>query len=68
MMTEAYLTTSKLIQYYGTVDNETGIGNIAQLPLNFNLLTDLKKVDANGVSTYIYIFKMAVRSCPLTQL
>ena len=50
MMTEAYLTTSKLIQYYGTVDNETGIGNIAQLPLNFNLLTDLKKVDANGVS------------------
>merc|ERR1712141_592348 len=53
MMTEAYLTTSKLIQYYGTVDNETGIGNIAQLPLNFNLLTDLKKVDANGLKNTI---------------
>ena len=38
MMTEAYMSADKLARYYGELTNQ--IGDISQMPLNFNLLSD----------------------------
>lgn len=44
MMTEAYLPSSKLARYYGNVTDQ--IGDIAHMPLNFNLLSDFETKDS----------------------
>ena len=42
MMTEGYVSSKELIEYYGTIDSSDGIGDISQLPINFCLVSDFK--------------------------
>ena len=44
MMTEAYVGNKELMEYYGIISN--GIGSIAQLPINFCLVSGDSKTNA----------------------
>jgi len=54
MMTEAFLTADKLTRYYGEVSNQ--IGDIAHMPLNFNLLSDFKEDSSFTAAAVMLIF------------
>ena len=41
MMTEAYVSDDELMEYYGEIDEITGIGSISQMPVNFGLVSNL---------------------------
>ena len=42
MMTEGYVGNEELMEYYGNIDQQTGIGDISHMPINFCLLSDFK--------------------------
>ncbi len=49
-MTEAYLTTSELVNYYGDkkemeLDDLSDRSTVSQMPINFALVSDLKSPD-----------------------
>ena len=41
MMTEAYVSDDELMEYYGEIDEITGIGSISQMPVNFGPVSNL---------------------------
>eukprot|EP00093_Oithona_nana_P000317 00317.XXX_1223_120_1 [CDS] Oithona nana genome sequencing. len=40
MMTEAYVSDDELMEYYGEIDEDTQIGSISQMPVNFGLISN----------------------------
>lgn len=53
MMTEAYMPSAKLARYYGNVADQ--IGDIAQMPLNFNLLSDFETKDSFSAAKVCFL-------------
>ena len=47
LMTEAYVGNEELMEYYGTISN--GVGSIAQLPINFCLVSGDSNTNAKKV-------------------
>ena len=39
MMTEAYVSDDELMEYYGEIDENTQIGSVSQIPVNFGLVS-----------------------------
>ena len=39
---KGYVGNKELMEYYGNIDNQTGIGDISHMPINFCLLSDFK--------------------------
>ena len=39
---KGYVGNEDLMEYYGNVEQETGIGDISHMPINFCLLSDFK--------------------------
>ena len=37
---KGYVGNEELMEYYGNIDNQTGIGDISHMPINFCLLSD----------------------------
>lgn len=39
---KGYVGNKELMEYYGNIDNQTGMGDISHMPINFCLLSDFK--------------------------
>ena len=54
MMTEAYVSDDELMEYYGEIDEDTQIGSISQMPVNFGLISNFSTKKDVTVSKVLF--------------